>query len=356
MILEHTIRSLQFKFQAGTSRGVMTEHPVCFIKISLLDHQEYGLGEAAPLPKLSEETLDEVLAFLPRLQEMIKSVELPKSTEEVYTLCRRLVPQELPSLVFALETALLDLLYGGKRQLFNNEFFQEKKDIPINGLIWMGDADFMREQVDRKIAAGFKCIKLKVGAIDFDAELDLIQYIREKAPKTIIRVDANGGFPSNEVFARLSELEKYDVHSIEQPIMPGQLEAMQLICKRSPIPIALDEELIGYHETSRRLELLKMIHPQFIILKPTLIGGLQATMDWIKVAQNLGIGWWLTSALESNIGLNAIAQFAGEFPDNGYQGLGTGQLYSNNVVSPLEINGEFLGYNQSVNWEKVLFN
>lgn len=356
MKLEHTIRTLKFKFDAGTSRGVLKDHPTCLIKISLLDNSDkYGLGEAAPLVNLSEETLDQVINFLPELGVSLKNVQLPKSNDEAFAIAQRLVPKTLPSLVFALETALLDLMNGGMRQLFKNSFYSEKKDIPINGLIWMGSPDFMREQVDRKVANGNKCIKLKVGAIDFMDELDLIQYIRNLAPKTVIRVDANGGFPNNEVFIRLEELNKLDVHSIEQPIMPGQFEAMQLICKRSPIPIALDEELIGYHEKSRKHELLKILHPQFIILKPTLLGGFRATLEWINIAQTLGIGWWLTSALESNVALNAIAQFAGEFPDNGYQGLGTGQLYENNVQSPLEINGEFLGYNQKSRWENILF-
>lgn len=356
MNLEATIRNLKFKFDAGTSRGVLKEHPVCLLKLSLLDNPlEFGLGEAAPLEKLSIETIDQVMEFIPELAARLKKLEIPLREEEVYSIAGSLVPAELPSLRFGLETALLDLLNGGTRKIYDNTFYKAERDVPINGLIWMGEVDFMKEQVDRKLHAGFKCIKLKVGAIDFDQELAVLEYLRSKSEKVIIRVDANGGFPTNEVFARLAELEKLGIHSIEQPIMPGQLEAMQLICRRTSVPIALDEELIGYHDQSRRMELLKMIKPQFIILKPTLLGGLRATLEWIKTAQTLGIGWWLTSALESNVGLNAIAQFAGEFENIGYQGLGTGQLYENNVLSPLEINGEFLGYNSNGAWENIAF-
>ncbi len=356
MKLEATVRTLRFKFDAGTSRGVMKEHPVCLLKVSLLENPgEFGVGEAAPLQNLSVDAIEDVLEYIPELTEKLKEYELPLRTEEVYRMAGALVPPHLPSLKFGLETALLDLLSGGLKKLYDNAFYSADQDIPINGLIWMGDVDFMKEQIDRKLHAGFKCIKLKVGALDFGVELEVLQYLREKSPSVTIRVDANGGFPTNEVFARLAELEKLKVHSIEQPIMPGQLEAMQLICKRTTVPVALDEELIGYHEQSRRVELLKMIKPQYIILKPTLLGGLQATLDWIKTAQALGIGWWLTSALESNVGLNAIAQFAGEFANIGYQGLGTGQLYENNVLSPLEVNGGFLGYNQSGNWENIYF-
>lgn len=356
MKLETTTRILKFKFDAGTSRGILKEHPVCLIKVSLLDNpNEYGLGEAAPLVKLSVETLDDVIKFIPELAKQLKEEQLPLREEEVYSLASTLVPESLPSLRFGLETALLDLLNGGQHKIYDNSFYAAEKDIPINGLIWMGEADYMKEQIDRKLHAGFKCIKLKVGAIDFSEELSILEYLRNKSASITIRVDANGGFPTNEVFSRLSELEKLKIHSIEQPIMAGQFEAMQLICKKTPVPVALDEELIGYHEQSRRMELLKMIKPQYIILKPTLLGGIRATLDWIKLANTLGIGWWFTSALESNVGLNAIAQLAGEFTDIGYQGLGTGQLYENNVLSPLEINGEFLGYNTSGNWEKIQF-
>ncbi|WP_258099295.1 o-succinylbenzoate synthase [Marinoscillum pacificum] len=356
MNLESTVRTLHFKFDAGTSRGVLKEHPICLIKVSLLDNpNEFGLGEAAPLEKLSVETIDEVVDFIPELRKRLMEEELPLREEEVYSVASSLVPSSLPSLRFALETAMLDLLNGGVSRIYENKFYSAEKDIPINGLIWMGEPDYMKEQIDRKLHAGYKCIKLKVGAIDFGQELAVLEYLRNKSSSVVIRVDANGGFPTNEVFSRLSELEKLKIHSIEQPIMAGQFEAMQLICKKTGVPVALDEELIGYHEQSRRMELLKLIRPQYIILKPTLLGGLRATMDWIKIAQTLGIGWWLTSALESNVGLNAIAQFAGEFPDAGYQGLGTGQLYENNVLSPLEINGEFLGYNISGNWEKIQF-
>ncbi|MEQ8473765.1 MAG: o-succinylbenzoate synthase [Marinoscillum sp.] len=355
MKLEHTERLLKFKFSAGTSRGTLTEHKICIIKVSDGDLNTYGLGEAAPLKNLSIDTMEDILDFFPDLEHDLKAISLPTSETEVYNLAAQLVPENLPSLRFGLECAMLDLINGGERKLFDNAFWRGETDIPINGLIWMGDEEFMKTQIDEKLKAGFKCIKMKIGAIDFEVEMRLLEYLRAKSDSLIIRVDANGGIATNEVFGKLSRLAKLNIHSIEQPIMPQQHEAMQLICLRSELPVALDEELIGIHEMDRKRALVQMIRPRYVILKPTLLGGLRHTLEWISIAEQYGIGWWLTSALESSIGLNAISQLAGQFPDNGYQGLGTGQIYENNIQSPLEVNGQFLGYNTKKEWERIIF-
>lgn len=350
--LEYKDYTLDFKFDAGTSRGILRQHRVVFLKIYQSSKPEIaGYGEVAPLVGLSPETVEEVMEALPIVMEKLAKHAMPIDEDDVWHLVDHLASMDLPSLRFGLESALLDLVNGGQKRLFENDFSEGKRDIPINGLIWMGEESFMKAQIAQKLQAGFKCIKMKVGAIDFDQELRLIAMLREQSESLMIRVDANGAFPVNEVFSRLSELEKYKVHSIEQPIMPGQWEAMQLICKRTPVPIALDEELIGLPEFSQKQELLKMLRPQYIILKPTLLGGFKQTLEWIRLANQMQIGWWLTSALESNIGLNAISQFAGNFSDIGYQGLGTGQLYTNNINSPLTISGAYLGLDTHKGWD-----
>lgn len=349
--LEYKEYTLDFKFEAGTSRGILTRHHIVLLKVyDSAKSGVFGLGEAAPLQNLSPDTVEEVLEAMKELQEALRGTPLPAGEEEVYQLVGRLVSKELPSLKFGLEMALMDLINGGKRLLFDNAFSQGVKDIPINGLVWMGTPEFMKRQIEEKLAAGFKCIKVKIGAIDFEKELELLEMLRDVSDELMIRVDANGAFPTSEVFKKLSDLAPFQLHSIEQPIMAGQIEAMQLICRRSPVPVALDEELIGPMDRSQKQELLKLIRPQYIILKPTLLGGFRETLEWISIADSMGIGWWLTSALESNLGLNAIAQFAGNFRNQGYQGLGTGQLYHNNLESPLELNGPFLGYNREKQW------
>lgn len=353
--LEYKDYTLQFKFAAGTSRGVLKDHPVMILKIyDPANPVVYGLGEAAPLEKLSPERFEDLEPELHKLEKRIQSTALP-TLEEVSGFVDTLVSGDFPSLRFALEMALYDLLNGGKRIIYDGDFIRGEKLLPINGLIWMGESAFMKKQIDEKVARGFKCIKMKIGAIDFDQELSLLEYLRAKSDKLVIRVDANGAFENNDVFRRLAALEPYGIHSIEQPIMPRQWEAMQLVCAKSPIPIALDEELIGINEFSRKQELLKFLKPQFLVLKPTLLGGFRATEEWIRLADQLGIGWWLTSALESNIGLNAITQFAARFDQPGYQGLGTGQLYTNNFDSPLEVSGEYIGYNLKDAWRVRLF-
>lgn len=355
MKLDYLERTLKFRFEAGTSRGVLNEHKVCIFKISDGDLTKYGLGEAAPLVNLSVEKLEDVLEYLPTLADGLKLQKTPISEYEVYSLAAQLVPEELPSLRFGVECALLDLMNGGERSLFENSFLSGGRDIPINGLIWMGDEEFMKTQIDEKLRSGYKCIKMKIGAIDFDTELKLLKYLRSKSETLTIRVDANGGFATHEVFSKLAQLAQYNIHSIEQPIMPSQHEAMQLISLRSEVPVALDEELIGIYDGAQKRALLRLIRPKYIVLKPTLLGGLRHTQEWISIAKEYGIGWWLTSALESSVGLNAISQLAGQFPESGYQGLGTGQLYENNIQSPLEVNGQFLSYNGKREWERLLF-
>ncbi|MFY0605190.1 MAG: o-succinylbenzoate synthase [Cyclobacteriaceae bacterium] len=351
--LEYKDYTLDFKFAAGTSRGILRKHHVMFVKVFADDSDLYGVGEAAPLPNLSIDSLDLIDDYLPELSSRLKNSSVPTNQHEVFSLVNEIVPQDLPSLKMALEVALLDLIHGGRHLCFKNSFYRGKSSIPINGLIWMDEAEKMSEQIQNKLAAGYRCVKMKIGAIDFEQELNLIQSLRAHSDDLIIRVDANGAFPTNEVLSKLMVLEAYNIHSIEQPIMAGQHEAMQLICRRSKVPIALDEELIGIHDFDKKEALLNLIRPQYIILKPTLLGGFKNTLEWMSLADQMNIGWWLTSALESNVALNAIAQFAANYPNSGFQGLGTGQLYHNNIESPLRIEKAALLYDEGVNWQSV---
>jgi o-succinylbenzoate synthase len=245
--------------------------------------------------------------------------------------------QQYPSILFGMETALLDLKNGGKGIIFNNDFTTREQKIPINGLVWMGDESFMKQQVDQKLAEGFTTIKLKIGAIDLEKELNILRAIRANYSKEQItlRVDANGAFNPQHATGVLQQLAELAIHSIEQPIQPGQWEAMKNLCTSSPTPIALDEELIGIVNREQKMELLETIRPHYIILKPSLHGGISGTQEWIKLATERNIAWWMTSALESNIGLNAICQLTAEYDHLLPQGLGTGSLYTNNVKSAL---------------------
>ena len=245
-----------------------------------------------------------------------------------------------------------DLAMGGKRKFYDN-YFTQGNPIPINGLIWMGKVDFMRQQIIAKLENGFTCLKLKIGAIDFATELELLASIRQEfsADEIEIRVDANGAFTPETALEKLQRLAEYDLHSIEQPIKQGQWEQMALLCEHSPIPIALDEELIGINQTKEKQELLDVIRPQYIILKPSLVGGFRASQEWIAEAEKRNLPWWITSALESNIGLNAIAQFTANTNNNLPQGLGTGQLYTNNIPSPLEVEAGQIYYRHDLTWD-----
>ncbi len=261
-----------------------------------------------------------------------------------------------PSIQFGMEQAFLSL--GAKQMfdLFPSEFSKGNDKISINGLIWMGDESFMKEQIANKLEAGFTTLKMKIGAIDFKTELRILRSIRrEYSPKELeLRVDANGAFSPELAMDRLIQLSDFDIHSIEQPVKAGQLEAMTKLCRTSPVPIALDEELIGVYDKQQKKDLLDEIKPQYIILKPSLIGGFQGSKDWIDLCDELGIGWWITSALESNIGLNAIAQFTYTLENTMPQGLGTGGLYTNNIASPLSIGMGELYIDQELKWGDLL--
>lgn len=345
-------RTLVFKFDAGTSRGVLKTKDVFWIKAFYEGHPEkIGWGEVAPLVKLSLDDRPNFEQILQQTLEEMSNVNWETYEGGVLKQLQELIPFELPSIRFGLETAILDLMNGGKKKILGGEFFEGEKSIPINGLIWMGEKDFMLEQINEKLEQGFDCIKMKIGAIDFRQELDLLEYIRARFSKDQItlRVDANGAFSNEDALSKLRQLANYDLHSIEQPIAAGNWKAMKELCAATPLPIALDEELIG---VKNKAELLDQIQPQHIILKPTLLGGILETKEWIELAEARKIGWWMTSALESNIGLNAIAQLANSLDAKIPQGLGTGKLYQNNLESPLEIDRGKIHYHPAVAWEE----
>lgn len=337
----------------------MQERDCWFIKVE--DDNTFGLGEAAPLPGLSIE-LDEAYErnlekFLDRFNKARISVPATTDLEQISKILTDIIPElpQFPSVLFAFEMALLDLCNGGNHILFRNQFIQGQP-IPINGLIWMGGMDLMLQQIEIKIQEGFDCLKLKVGGLDFEKECDILQYIRRKYFKKDItlRLDANGAFKNDEVMYKLHELAKYDIHSIEQPIKAGN-EMMAELCANSPIPIALDEELIGVMSNTAREKLLDKIKPQYIILKPSLHGGLFGCSQWISIAQQKKIGWWMTSALESSVGLNAIAQFTATYSNQLPQGLGTGKIYVDNIPSPLLVKSGNLSYTGPDGWGIVNF-
>jgi o-succinylbenzoate synthase len=341
-------RVFEFNFKARTSRGRMLDKTSWFIKISDSDSGVFGIGEAGPLPGLS---IDAVPDFEEHLAKIVDAFNTANHSQVLWDDVRTFVPREFPSLVFAFETALLDLNNGGNRILFNNDFVKGSK-IPINGLIWMGDMDFMMGQISIKVSEGFNCIKLKVGGLDFDRECDVLQYIRNRyfRENIVIRLDANGAFKDDDVLYKLEQLHRFGIHSIEQPIKPGSPHLEEL-CRKSPIPIALDEELIGKTETKEMSQLLDHIKPQFIVLKPMLHGGLKCCEEWISLAEQRNIGWWLTSSLESSIGLNAIAQFTANYNIQIPQGLGTGKIYDNNFESPLDVLKGILFHNPKEKWD-----
>ena len=353
--IKFTLRPYQihFKFEAGTSRGVLKEKTTYFLKAFENDFpQVVGWGEAAPLPNLS---IDDIPDFESRMSDFcnhLSGIELIKSEEEILNWVSTAIPDRFPSIRFAFETALLDLMRGGKKRVFENPFFEKNVPIPINGLIWMGKRDFMLEQIDKKLEEGYTCIKMKIGAIDFDQECALLDYIRTRysSDEIVLRVDANGAFDPGSAMDKLQRLSTYDLHSIEQPIKAGQIRNMAELCQSSPLAIALDEELIGVNGIEEKRKLLKSILPQYIILKPTLLGGISSSREWIDLAEAMKISWWITSALESNIGLNAIAQFTSTYSVTMPQGLGTGQLYYDNIDSPLTIENGHLLYDKRIGW------
>ncbi len=335
---------LNFRKPAGTSRGVLTTKDSYFICLEDSENPGIkGIGECSLIPGLS---IDHTPGFEEALKGICEKISMGKVDPEDP------IPG-YPSMQFGFETAYLDLNSGGERILFPSAFTLGKEGIPINGLIWMGSKKEMLRQVKEKLNQGFSVLKFKVGAIDFNEEKDLIASVRkEYGEKELeIRLDANGAWPFEEAMKKLNLLSEYQIHSLEQPIKAGQAEEMADICSRSPIPIALDEELIGVYDEAKKRTLLETIRPPFIILKPGLIGGIKAAREWMLMAEEMNIGWWITSALESNIGLNAIAQWSAILHTTLPQGLGTGSLYKNNIPSPLKVIKESLYYLPDTRWE-----
>ena len=332
---------LNFKQASGTSRGVLKTKESWFLILQSGDKQ--GIGECGLFRGLS---VDDRPDYEDKLKWVCKHIDLG-----LHALLSKLV--EYPSIQFGLETAFQSVVSKDKFELFPSKFTKNEDSIPINGLIWMGSEAFMQQQIVDKIKAGFSCIKMKIGAIDFQKEINLIKSIRNEFSSNDIelRVDANGAFHPSEALEKLKILSDFDLHSIEQPIKQGQIDEMAILCEKTPLPIALDEELIGVFSVTKKKELLQMINPQYIILKPSLVGGFCGSDEWINSAEKLNIGWWITSALESNIGLNAIAQFTYTKKSNLPQGLGTGGLFTNNFESPLKVKNGTLQYDNLKEWK-----
>ncbi|NHM01178.1 o-succinylbenzoate synthase [Flavobacterium difficile] len=336
---------LNFKRPSGTSRGILTEKETWFLLLE--DKGKIGVGECGLLRGLS---IDDRPDYEAKLQWVCEHIHLGKDQ-----LWNELI--EFPSLQFGVEMAFLSLQAESTFELFPSDFTKGNEAIVINGLVWMGNEAYMKQQIEEKLAEGFTCIKLKIGAIDFQQELALLAFIRNHfdADTIEIRVDANGAFSPDEALEKLQLLSQYHLHSIEQPIKAGQFDAMQQLCQQTPFPIALDEELIGVFAYEDKVKLLATLQPQYIILKPSFIGGIKGSLEWIEIAEKLNIGWWITSALESNVGLNAIAQFTYTLNSKMPQGLGTGGLYTNNFECPLEIVKGKLIYNSDLNWNFNLY-
>lgn len=331
---------LNFKTPSGTSRGVLKTKETWFIILNQGDN--IGIGECGLFRGLS---CDDRPDYEEKLQWTCDNIHL-----DLDALMLALV--DFPSIRFGVEQAFKSLEHQSSFSLFPSAFTEGNDSIPINGLIWMGSETFMKTQIKEKIEAGFECIKMKIGAIDFKTELSLLKSIRnEFSPQDIeLRVDANGAFSTKDALDKLRQLSDFQLHSIEQPIKQGQFEAMARLCKQTPLPIALDEELIGINDVTKQRELLQMINPQYIILKPSLIGGWSGSKQWIDIAENSGIGWWITSALESNVGLNAIAQWTYTLKSDMPQGLGTGSLFTNNIDSPMQVKNGTLRYDNNQKW------
>lgn len=329
-------KQLHFKQPAGTSRGVYTTRNVWYILLTDTDSpQKFGVGECAPLPALS---CDDIPTYADELANACRHVE-----EHGRIDYENLRPY--PSILFGLETAFAHY-QAQSVQFWHTPFSKGKEGIPINGLIWMGNFEEMHRRIEEKMQQGFRCIKLKIGAIDFEKELALLAGIRKlySSWQIELRVDANGAFSPDEALDKLKRLAEYDLHSIEQPIRSGQWEEMAKLCACTPLPIALDEELIGVNDRKQKMELLNTIRPQYIILKPSLHGGISGSEEWIELSAERGIASWVTSALESNIGLNAIAQWTATLSPTLPQGLGTGLLFTDNIDYPLHIERDCLWY------------
>lgn len=333
--------TLIFKNPSGTSRGVLLKKDSWFLILS--KDRKSGIGECSILKGLSYD-------------------DHPDFEKTLAMLCNQITRGETlldltswPAIKMGYEMALLSLKGIHSYELFPSFFSKGSKSIPINGLVWMGSYDFMKQQIDALLSKGFNCIKIKIGALDFDEELRLIAQLRKRYDaKTIsIRVDANGAFLFSEALSKLQKLSAFRLHSIEQPIATKQWENMAFLCKKTPIPIALDEELIGVFSKALQIQMLDQICPQYLVFKPTLLGGFSSTLQWLSLAKEKGIDWWITSALESNIGLNAIAQFTFLKNISLPQGLGTGSLFTNNIESPLVIKKGCLWTDNSISWKQI---
>lgn len=338
MRLAYAPYMLKFRNPAGTSRGVLTEKPTFYIKLfDEDDPSHFGIGECSVFPGLSPEADGN---YVYKLMETLANVALGRDTD----LSRH------SSIQFGLEQAIRDFSGGCRHVYFPSAFTEGNSAIEINGLVWMGSLDEMISRIDSKVADGFRCIKLKIGAIDWSREVEMIEYVRRRySEKDLeIRVDANGGFTIDSALPRFRRLADLGVHSIEQPIPASNPELMSFLCSVSPIPIALDESLIGVYGTENKSALLDTVRPSYIILKPTLCGGFLGAEEWIALAEERGIGWWVTSALESNVGLNAIAQWTATLGTSMPQGLGTGGLYTNNFYCPLRLESDRLSYDVAV--------
>ena len=332
---------LNFKQASGTSRGILKTKETYFLKI--INNTNVGVGECGLFKGLS---IDDRPDYEEKLNWLCQNINT-----NIKELLTELI--EYPSIQFGLEQAILSLESDTMFKLFPSKFTQSKDSIGINGLIWMGSEAFMKQQIKEKLKAGFSTIKMKIGAIDFETELTLLKNIRKDfcSNEIELRVDANGAFSPKEALEKLKRLSDFEIHSIEQPIKQGQINDMAELCLKTPLPIALDEELIGVFNVTKKQELLQIINPQYIILKPSLVGGFTGSEQWIQIAKQQQIGWWITSALESNIGLNAIAQWTYSLGNKMPQGLGTGSLFTNNFESPLEVKNGQLYYNATKKWK-----
>ncbi|KAA3620573.1 MAG: o-succinylbenzoate synthase [Flavobacterium sp.] len=335
---------LVFKKASGTSRGVLTTKDTWYL--ILRDGKSYGIGECAMFRGLS---VDDRPDFEQKLQWVCDNIEMGEQ-EILHNL------EQFPAIQIGVETAFRSLRANDPFQIYPSQFSSGKESVAINGLIWMGSASFMKEQIAEKLEQGFNCIKMKIGAIDFETELSLLRSIRKEFSESEIelRVDANGAFQPQDALEKLKRLSDYQLHSIEQPIKAGQLDEMAQLCSRSPLAIALDEELIGVVGSEEKKYLLNTIKPRYIILKPSLVGGFGGSDEWIALAEQNGVGWWITSALESNVGLNAISQYTFIKNSKLPQGLGTGSLFTNNIPSPLTVKNGRLQYIDDKSWNVEL--
>lgn len=333
---------MEYIHPVRTSRGEMPDHVAYYILINPVPNEDLisyilsaeGIGEAAPLSGLSPEDPENMESLMQETCELLNSGATIECINHVLT----------PAIRFAVETAQKDYQNNGKRKIYINGFSSGKLKLAINGLIWMNDLESMEQEGLDKISQGFDTLKFKVGAHDFDAECRLIERFRKKysAWNLTIRLDANGAFARDEAIEKMKELSRFEIHSIEQPVRPGQTDIIQQLCLEGRIPVALDEELIGQNPFDGGEQLLKEISPAYIILKPTLCGGLSGADAWVRVARKLQVGWWATSALESNIGLNAVAQWTAQYENHLPQGLGTGKLYKNNIPLAITTTGPFI--------------